>query len=60
MTWLSPLFGVFAITAALCCCGAWLVRGVPTSDMDVADCVALHAVAVFAAGLWALSKSEAA
>lgn len=60
MTWLSPLFGFFAIAAAGCCVAAWFACGVPRTDIDLAYCIAIHAIAVFSAGLWALSKSEAA
>lgn len=63
MTWLSvlsDLAGWFAAVGLLICAAAWAFSGVPRSDMDLAYSIALHAITLFAGGLWLLGKSEAA
>jgi type IV secretory pathway VirB2 component (pilin) len=57
---LRTLAGAFAVVGLLICAAAWLFGGAPRSDMDLAYCIALHAITVFAGGLWLISKSEAA
>lgn len=62
MTWLSvlsDLAGWFALVGLMICAAAWALYGAPRSDMDLAYSIALHAITLFAGGLWLVGKSEA-